>query len=100
MQIKEHIGDDDVIHGKRLLSCEPQTMEFAVKTGGLERTFYTKVDSGELEEIATLKNVYYLCDEGLKRGKRFTGAMLGVFAYAGLQDFTADFSGFTYIPER
>lgn len=100
MQIKEHIGDDDVIHGKRLLSCEPQTMEFAVKTGGLERTFYTKADSGELEEIATLKNVYYLCDEGLKRGKRFTGAMLGVFAYAGLQDFIADFSGFTYIPER
>ncbi len=100
MQIKEHIGDDDVIHGKRLLSCEPQTIEFVVKTRGLERTFYTKVGSGEIEEIAALKNVYYLCDEGLKRGKRFTGAMLGVFAYAGLQDFAADFSDFTYIPER
>lgn len=100
LQIKEHIGDDDVIHGKRLLSCEPQTIEFMVKTSGLERTFYAGVDSGEKEEIAALKNVYYLCDEGLKRGKRFTGAMLGVFAYAGLQDFAADFSGFTYIPER
>ncbi|MDE5804641.1 MAG: family 43 glycosylhydrolase [Lachnospiraceae bacterium] len=100
LQIKEHIGDDDVIHGKRLLSCEPRAIEFAVKTGGLERTFYAQVDSGEKEEIAALKNVYYLCDEGLKRGKRFTGAMLGVFAYAGSQDFAADFSGFTYIPER
>lgn len=100
LQIKEHIGDDDVIHGKRLLSCEPQTIEFMVKTDGLERIFYARVDGGEKEEIAALQNVYYLCDEGLKRGKRFTGAMLGVFAYAGLQDFVADFSGFTYIPER
>ena len=71
-----------------------------VKTRGLERTFYAGLGGEETEEIAVLKNVYYLCDEGLKRGKRFTGAMLGVFAYAGLQDFTADFSGFTYIPER
>ena len=30
-----------------------------------------------------LDNVYYLCDEGLKKGKRFTGAMIGMYAYAG-----------------
>ncbi len=29
----------------------------------------------------TLENVYYLCDEGLKKGKRFTGAMHGMYAY-------------------
>lgn len=99
-QVMEHIGDDDVMHGKRALPCEPPTVEFTVKTRGLERTFYAGVNGGEPEEIAALKNVYYLCDEGLKRGKRFTGAMLGVFAYAGLQDFTADFSEFTYTAEK
>ncbi len=31
--------------------------------------------------VCTLDNVYYLCDEGLKKGKRFTGAMHGMYAY-------------------
>lgn len=96
LQVKEHIGDDDIVHGKRLLSTKPQVIKFTVKTRGLERIFYAGMDGGAEEEIAFLNNVYYLCDEGLKRGKRFTGAMLGVFAYAGSRDFTANFSGFTY----
>lgn len=96
LQVKEHIGDDDMVHGKRLLSGKPQVIKFTVKTRGLERIFYAGMDGGAEEEIAFLNNVYYLCDEGLKRGKRFTGAMLGVFAYAGSRDFTANFSGFTY----
>lgn len=96
LQVKEHIGDDDIVHGKRLLSAKPQVIKFTVKTRGLERIFYAGMDGGAEEEIASLNNVYYLCDEGLKRGKRFTGAMLGVFAYAGSRDFTANFSGFTY----
>lgn len=96
LQVKEHIGDDDIVHGKRLLSAKPQVIKFTVKTRGLERIFYAGMDGGAEEEIAFLNNVYYLCDEGLKRGKRFTGAMIGVFAYAGSRDFTANFSGFTY----
>lgn len=96
LQVKEHIGDDNIVHGKRLLSAKPQVIKFTVKTRGLERIFYAGMDGGAEEEIAFLNNVYYLCDEGLKRGKRFTGAMLGVFAYAGSRDFTANFSGFTY----
>ena len=43
---------------------------------------YTKVD--------VLSNVYYLCDEGLKKGKRFTGAMVGMYAYAG--DFANEYA--------
>lgn len=96
LQVKEHIGDDDMVHGKRLLSGKPQVIKFTVETRGLERIFYAGIDGGTAEEVVSLNNVYYLCDEGLKRGKRFTGAMLGVFAYAGSQDFTADFSDFTY----
>lgn len=62
-----------------ILQCE---------TKGLERTFSykrCKAAAGEDAEtfitIGTLPNVYYLCDEGIKRGKRFTGAMLGVYAH-------------------
>ena len=68
--------------GLRFLKCE---------TKGLERKFaYRLCDVAEEEAYAntkeftllgTLPNVYYLCDEGIKRGKRFTGAMLGVYAY-------------------
>lgn len=99
VQVKEHIGDEDVIHGRRLLSGIPQTAAFLVKTRGLARSFSFCADGRE-EKVADLQNVYYLCDEGLKRGKRFTGAMLGVFAYAGENPFRAEFTGFSYMPER
>lgn len=44
----------------------------------------------------TLENVTYLSDEGVKLGKRFTGAMVGVYA---LGDVSADFDGLTYREE-
>jgi len=99
LQVREHIGDDDVIDGKRPLSGAPKTVEFAVETKGLQRTFYASLDGKEKEELAALQNVYYLCDEGLKRGKRFTGAMLGVFAYAGMTELWVDFTAFSYLPQ-
>ena len=36
-----------------------------------------------IKTIISLDNVYYLCDEGIRKGKRFTGAMIGMYAYAG-----------------
>ena len=36
---------------------------------------------------ADCPNVYYLCDEGIKMGKRFTGAMIGVFGAGGSGQF-------------
>ncbi|MEZ3428649.1 MAG: family 43 glycosylhydrolase [Lachnospiraceae bacterium] len=99
LQVREHIGDDDVIDGKRPLSGAPKTVEFAVETKGLQRTFYASLDGKEKEELTALQNVYYLCDEGLKRGKRFTGAMLGVFAYAGMTELWVDFTAFSYLPQ-
>lgn len=65
-----------------ILKCE---------TRGLERTFSYKLcnraeENASVAEagftvLCTLSNVYYLCDEGIKRGKRFTGAMIGVYAH-------------------
>lgn len=60
-------------------------------TRNLERRFsYAFAESGsemaasdflKFTELGTLSNVYYLCDEGIKRGKRFTGAMVGIYVY-------------------
>ena len=42
----------------------------------------TAVDNHDIfKPVCTLDNVCYLCDEGLKKGKRFTGAMHGMYAY-------------------
>ena len=56
-----------------VLNCE---------TKGLERRFFFWLDDAEeFTHVGTLSNVYYLCDEGIRRGKRFTGAMIGIYVY-------------------
>ncbi len=47
--------------------------------------------------FATLHDVNYLCDEGLSKGKRFTGALVGMFAYSNSDDrFRARFRDIRY----
>ena len=58
---------------------------FRVDTDYLKRSFsYSFSDDNVSPEgftqLCSLDNVYYLCDEGLKKGKRFTGAMHGMYA--------------------
>ena len=48
------------------------------------------------ERLGALENVYYLCDEGIRKGKRFTGAMVGVYAYAGDTPVRIEFERFSY----
>lgn len=52
-----------------------ETVRLRVKTDGLTRRFF--VDD---TTVATLENVTCLADEGIRMGKRFTGAMVGVYA--------------------
>ena len=52
-----------------------------IDTHYLKRDFSYSVGESSLTHICSLDNVYYLCDEGLKKGKRFTGAMHGMYAY-------------------
>mgnify|MGYP002644326751 CR=1 FL=1 len=98
VQVHEHIGDTDYFHGKTAIAEETRKIEFRVDTKKLQRTFVCKTDGEDYTEIAKLSNVYYLCDEGLKKGKRFTGAMVGIFAYAGSEEFVSNFQNFFYIP--
>ena len=60
--------------GKCSLKCD---------TNYLRRTFSYSYDEKDYRKAAVLDNVYYLCDEGYKKGKRFTGAMIGMYAFAG-----------------
>lgn len=69
---------------------------YKVVTNYLRREFSYRVNQGEWQPVKTLDNVYYLSDEGVKMGKRFTGAMVGVAAYAGQKEYTAKILSFTY----
>lgn len=71
--------------GEVTLRCE---------TEGLSRRFY-RIEGEQKQLLGTLERVTYLCDEGLKKGKRFTGAMVGVYAYTGEEENRVRFAKFT-----
>lgn len=96
IRVKEHIGEQDIIHGKTRLTDDLISIEFIVETNKLQRSFFYRLNGGERKVAAELQDVYYLCDEGLKKGKRFTGAMVGLFAYAGDKNYRAKFLNFFY----
>ena len=59
-------------------------MYLKTETNYLTRTFSYSYDGVNYTTVDVLDNVYYLCDEGLKKGKRFTGAMIGCMHMAHL----------------
>ena len=52
---------------------------------------YCLNEEGDREHFTTLNNVFYLCDEGLSTGKRFTGAMVGMYAFSGANEMIVSF---------
>lgn len=99
IEVHEHIGDDDRYHGRTEIVETIDAITLRVVTKKLARTFSCQIEGEEWKEVSNLQNVYYLCDEGLKRGKRFTGAMLGFFAYEGEEKTEAGFTNFSYKPD-
>lgn len=98
IQVREHIGEKDILHEKYMLSddCAGKKITLKVKTEYLRRLFTFCVEGQEETAAAELPDVFYLCDEGIRMGKRFTGAMTGIYAVAGEQKLYADFSHFIY----
>ena len=99
--VVEKIGDEVRRSGFAKLQTEGRKcITLRVETRGFCRRFAYRLGAGKAQECsaaeaeekftetAVLDNVYYLCDEGLKKGKRFTGAMVGMYVYAG--EGTAD----------
>ena len=100
VQVKEHIGTENICHEEIPLSeaedaLTGQALEFRVDTDYLKRVFTFRLGEKEIR-AAKLEHVYYLCDEGIRMGKRFTGAMTGMYAYAGEQELYAEFDSFAY----
>lgn len=93
----EHIGIEDIIHEGVTLKVPCEKITYRVQTQYLQRTFSYRIDDGEWVDYKILDNVYYICDEGVQMGKRFTGAMIGMYAYAGEKPYTAQIKHFTYL---
>ncbi|MBQ8654847.1 MAG: family 43 glycosylhydrolase [Clostridia bacterium] len=90
IRVTEQAGEEFRLYETELTAEEGELLRLSVQADGLTRTLYVND-----EPAATLENVTYLADEGVKIGKRFTGAMVGVYAV----DCTAEFSGMTYCEE-
>lgn len=94
----EHIGDEDRTHDSETMPVlsGKEFIYFKMVTDYLKRDLYVSYDGIDYVKFITLDNVYYLCDEGLKKGKRFTGAMVGMYAFAGESPLVAEFDYFNY----
>ena len=58
----------------------------------LTRSFSYQIEQQPITFLGTLDDVNYLCDEGIHKGKRFTGAMFGIYTYDGNNPFSATFT--------
>ncbi len=83
---------DDGYVTKQWIPLESGVMEaeFKIVTEELKRTLYVRQDGG-WRQAAILEDTSYLSSEGLKKGKRFTGAMAGIYVNGRV---TARFSQF------
>lgn len=66
-----------------------------VVTRDLERRFFCEYDGRQIEGAA-VSDTSYLSSEGLKKGKRFTGAVLGVYVHG---DFRGEFTDWQIIQQ-
>ena len=97
LKVMEHIGYENRVVEKNVLIDEGvDTIYLQIKTHFLRREFLYSFNGKEFHTFTILCNVYYLCDEGIQMGKRFTGAMVGVYAFAGENKLIVPFDFFNY----
>lgn len=80
------------------LSKNQPFIQLQIDTNYLQRSFSYSFTNQPMQPLGTLDNVYYICDEGIRRGKRFTGATIGVYSYAGDTPSRIEFQNFFYQP--
>ena len=83
IEVTERIGLETRRHETALTAQPGQRLHLVVRADGLTRHLAV-----EGAEVMTLHDVTYLADEGVRLGKRFTGAMAGVYAVGCTADFT------------
>lgn len=103
--VLENIGQEINIAAQTDVIADFDEIKFLVKVSGLRRKFmyqlcgneYTDdaiTDSHGCVTLCELDNVFYLSDEGISMGKRFTGALYGLYAYRGKDELYVNFIGF------
>lgn len=99
INVIQHIDEEDIACESIPVDMKQRFVYLRIVTNYLKRSFYYSYDGAGYTHFATLDNVYYLCDEGLKKGKRFTGAMVGMYAHAGEEyEYISEFDYFQYKP--
>ncbi len=83
LKICEWADDKYINIQQKILDKNTKQIELMTVAKGLDREFMYCIDGVTWENMCHLKNVTYLSDEGLQKGKRFTGAMIGVYVHAG-----------------
>jgi len=71
--------DGNLLEKELILRCRTRNLERQFSYAFADSRMKTELVS--FTELGVLSNVYYLCDEGIKRGKRFTGAMIGMYVH-------------------
>lgn len=97
LQVHERIGDVDTISFSEIIQ-EVENIYLKIITKGLLREFHYSYDSINWIMLGALDNVYYICSEGIVRGKRFTGATIGMYVYSGKEEVVlyGEFDYFSY----
>ena len=73
---------DDRYVTEEMVPLESMDVEFRIVTNGLKRECYYRVSNhGDWCHVTTFENTAYLSSEGLSKGKRFTGAMAGIYVH-------------------
>lgn len=92
----EQIGIDATQHPGHALQIQPgDRVRLCVETDYLKRKLSICVNDA-WQTLASLDNVTYLADEGVRIGKRFTGAMVGVYALR----CEAVYEELSYVPQQ
>lgn len=103
--VMENIGQEIKEAASVLIDSDFEEIKFKVNVCGLEREFLYEIcskisaehdmeKSDKYHTLCKLDNVFYLSDEGVKMGKRFTGALYGIYAYRGDGVLNARFKKF------
>lgn len=69
----------------------PERLTLKIKVQGLVRTFEI-IKNQQWIELGRIEDTSYLSSEGLSKGKRFTGAMLGMYVHGEMEGCFLDWS--------
>ena len=100
--LREHIGDREVVQSGGILLTGEQMKEKAEMSVLLKahiaelKGCFCAESAGASSPELTAEDLSYLSSEGFNKGKRFTGATVGLYAYGIKEGFRGQFRRFVY----